>query len=141
MSLDLETLVRSQSELYGRISRAFENLRKTGVSKVTLGMAEARLQALESNWAKFESQHETILSGSYETISKLDYFKQDVQALTEEAFLMQKGQFLDLIQSFKSQAVITAAAENTDAGTVSSRTMLPRIHLTSQAITSLLRQI
>lgn len=36
-------LVRSQAELYGRISRAYENLKKTSATKLTLGVVQARL--------------------------------------------------------------------------------------------------
>lgn len=51
----MEGLIRGQHELYGRITRAFDNLKNTGAANITLGLVEARLQALESNWAKFEA--------------------------------------------------------------------------------------
>lgn len=85
MNRECEGLVRSQADLFGRISRAFENLKKTSQSK-TLGTVEARLQALEA-WSKFESQHDQLLSVPEEAAKELDYFKQDIPSLTEKAFL------------------------------------------------------
>lgn len=86
MSREFDGFVRSQAELFGRISRAYENLKKTSSTKLTLGVVEARLQNLEANWAKFEAQHDKLLA-SPEARAEIDYFKQDIPALAEEAFL------------------------------------------------------
>lgn len=45
----MEKLLETQSELYGKIARAVENLQKTAASKITLSTVEARLQVLEKN--------------------------------------------------------------------------------------------
>jgi len=60
MSKDIECIVRTQFELFGRISRANENLKKSGAANITVGLLEARLGSLASNWEKFEANHENL---------------------------------------------------------------------------------
>ncbi|XP_071581043.1 uncharacterized protein [Temnothorax nylanderi] len=130
MSLEVEGIVRSQNELHGRIARAYENFKKAGPSKITLGLTEARLQTLEANWAKFEAQHDQLLLQSQEDLDKLDYRKQNLPTVTEEAFIQQKGAFLDAIRIMKAKersAAETAGAAGTPESTP--RTTLPRIQL------------
>ncbi|XP_071575454.1 uncharacterized protein [Temnothorax nylanderi] len=118
---ETEGLLRAQSELYGRISRAYENLKNAGLAKITMGMVEARLQALEANWAKFAEHHERLLTMSPEVLTELEYKKQDVPMLAEEAILNQKASFLDLLRSMKTREA--AKTETPEA------TPLPRIQL------------
>ncbi|KMQ87530.1 hypothetical protein RF55_13162 [Lasius niger] len=63
MSKDMECIVRTQFEFFGRISRSHENLKKSGAANITVGLIEARLGALESNWEKFEANHEDLATG------------------------------------------------------------------------------
>ncbi|XP_011862883.1 PREDICTED: uncharacterized protein LOC105559304, partial [Vollenhovia emeryi] len=87
----VESLMRAQAELYGRISRSIENLKKTGAAKITLGTVEARLQALESHWVKFEANHDQILLAPPVSIAESDYIKLGTYSLAEDAYLQQKG--------------------------------------------------
>ncbi|XP_071651751.1 uncharacterized protein [Temnothorax longispinosus] len=72
---EIEGFIRSQHELYGRIAHSYENLRK----------------ALESNWAKFEAQHEKIYAAYWEILVDHDYEKKDVPSTAEEAYIQQKA--------------------------------------------------
>lgn len=101
MNREVEGLINLQTDLHGRISRSYENLRKTGSAKITLGVVEARLQALDANWAKFEAHNEKLHSTYRQAIAEHDYIRQDLPALAEESFLLQKGMFLDLFRSMK----------------------------------------
>lgn len=65
MDKALEKLLDAQFELHGKIVRTAENLQKTAATRITLGMAEARLQALENNWRKYEDNHELMLPRNY----------------------------------------------------------------------------
>ncbi|XP_070159809.1 uncharacterized protein [Polyergus mexicanus] len=127
MNKDREPTVRSQSDLYGRISRAYENLPKSGTANITIGLAEARLQALEANWAKFEFQHDKLLE-YWEALSESTYVKTDMPTLAKEAYLTQKGVFLDTLRRLR-------AAERTETPAFGpalshpARTTLPRIQL------------
>lgn len=129
MSLEVEGYIRGQTELFGRISRAFENLRKAGAAKLSLGMMEARLQALETNWAKFEAQHDKLLALPGEARGGLEYFKQDVSSKAEEAFLQQKGLFLDTIRATRAKEGAASSAASAEATAATPRTILPRIQL------------
>lgn len=43
MNREVEVLAGAQVELYRKISRTVENLRKLGANKITLGVVESRL--------------------------------------------------------------------------------------------------
>lgn len=127
MDRDNKVLVSALLELYG-ISRANENLRKSS-AKITLGFVEARLQALEANWSKFEAQHIKLLSVPPSVLSESEYVKQDVPVLAEEAFLLQKGILLrdrDVARSLKAKEPLPSSTTESSA---TSRTTLPRIQL------------
>jgi len=128
MSREAEVLASAQMELYGRISRTVENLRKLGTSKITLGAVESRLQSLEAIWQKFDSNNDNLFAYRA-TLAGHEYLKQDVASLAEEAHLSQKATLLDLLRSSKeSSGPKTASLEST---IVPSRTTLPRIQLPS----------
>ncbi|KAL6418613.1 hypothetical protein ACFW04_011959 [Cataglyphis niger] len=126
MSRETDSTMRTQMELYGRIARAYENLRKSGSANITIGLVEARLQALEANWAKFEFNHDK-LGASWESLRDTDYVKKDMLALAEEAYLTQKGMFLDALRRFRFAERTEAPAA--EASPQPPRTTLPRIQL------------
>ncbi|KAL6419839.1 hypothetical protein ACFW04_011153 [Cataglyphis niger] len=113
-------------ELYGRIARVYENLQKSGSANISIGLVEARLQALEANWAKFEFNHDK-LGASWESLRDTDYVKKDMLALTEEAYFTQKGMFLDAFRRLRSAERTEAPAA--EAPPQPSRTTLPKIQL------------
>lgn len=55
MNPDVKSIVAAATALYGKIARAYDNLMKLGMHKITLEAVEARLQALDRNWAKFRT--------------------------------------------------------------------------------------
>ncbi|XP_026828139.1 uncharacterized protein LOC113562571 [Ooceraea biroi] len=126
-----EGIIRSQTDLHGRIARAVENFKKLGAAKMTLSMAEARLQALESNWARFESNHERLLALPPEGVNETDYIKQSMSTLTEEAFFQQKCVFVELIRAHKAKEPPASTASVKSESTSAPRTTLPRIQLPS----------
>ncbi|KMQ84252.1 hypothetical protein RF55_18106, partial [Lasius niger] len=105
MGNEVKEVLLAQSELYTRLARFYENLKKTGSDKITLGVAEARLHALEQCWVKFDSRHEKLLVHQA-THAGDEYFKLDTYSLAEESYLIQKGQFLDLIRELKVKASV-----------------------------------
>lgn len=84
MNREFEALLHVQSDLYGRISRAYENLKKIGLTKVILGIVEAHLQALDANWSKFESQNERLFAVR-EAIADHEYVRLDVPSLRKKS--------------------------------------------------------
>ncbi|XP_071581293.1 uncharacterized protein [Temnothorax nylanderi] len=126
---EMEGIIRSQNELHGRIARAYDNLKKAGGARFTMGLVDARLQALESNWSKFEEQHSKLLLMPPEALAATDYKRQDLPALVEEAFVTQKGMFLDVIRSHKAREEAAAKLDTSETAAMTPRTTLPRIQL------------
>lgn len=129
MTKESESMLRAQFELHGRI--AYDNLRKSGVANITFGLVEARLQALESNWAKFEANHGRLMTAYWEVLEKHDYVQDDFLATIEETYLDQKGLFLEELRKIKAAHEVASAVAPVEASTSSPthRTTLPRIQL------------
>ncbi|GAB1861618.1 hypothetical protein CAJAP_02697 [Camponotus japonicus] len=75
MSADLKALLEAQTDIHGRMSRSVDNLRKMGVSNITLGVIQARLTILDNLWGKIEVQHELIRVALKEKYSESEYAK------------------------------------------------------------------
>ncbi|XP_077280428.1 uncharacterized protein LOC143907485 [Temnothorax americanus] len=124
---EMEGIIRSQHDLHGRIARSYDNLKKMGSTNITIGLVEARLQALEANWAKFEAQHDKLYASFWESLTEHDYEKRNVPATVEEAYLVQKGMFLETLRKLKSK--LATEAPSAAPASQPSRTTLPRIQL------------
>ncbi|XP_029165401.1 uncharacterized protein LOC114936392 [Nylanderia fulva] len=122
---DTKAIIATATVLYGKISRAFENLRKLGEANMTLGAVEARLQNLEKLWDKFDALNDT-LADRVDEIKHEVYAKQDIPSSGEEAYLLNKDLMLDLKSALQLQL---QAASSTAAATTSPapRTALPKI--------------
>lgn len=94
MNPEMQAIVDSVIELYGKISRTHENLMKLGASRVTLGAIDARLQNLEKYWSKFDALKDRLLD--HLSLLTHHYMKRDIPSLAEEAYLTNKGMLLDL---------------------------------------------
>lgn len=92
-----------------------------------MGLVEARLQALEANWAKFEAQHDRLLTSFWETLASNDYQRKDLPAVVEETYLKQKGMFLDALHELRSEIPLSAPVTPLEGPRP--RTTLPRIQL------------
>lgn len=60
MSITIEATIERQNQLFGVIARAVENLKKLGASKKSRGNVQSRIEALKSNWRKFQANHENL---------------------------------------------------------------------------------
>ncbi|XP_029672105.1 uncharacterized protein LOC115240853 [Formica exsecta] len=127
MNKDKDPTVLLQSDLYRRIARAYENLRKSGTANIWIGLAEARLQALKANWAKFQFQHDKLLE-LWEALSERAYVNTDMPTLAEEAYVTQKGMILDTLRRLRAAEKVENAAFG-PAPSQPARTTLPRIQL------------
>jgi len=131
MTKESEGILRAQYELHGRIARAYDNLRKSGVANITVGLVEARLQTLESNWSKFEANHSRLMAAYWEVLERHEYVQDDFLAPVEETYLDQKGLFLEVLRKTKAAHDVAPAVAPVEASTSSPthRTTLPRIQL------------
>jgi len=77
MSAELKALLEAQSDIHGRMSPSMDNLRKMGVTNITLGVIQARLTILDNPWGKIEAQHELIQAALKERYHESEYDKSD----------------------------------------------------------------
>lgn len=89
---------------------------------------EARLQALDANWSRFEAQHDKIVTAHWDALADNDYRKTDMLNTAEEAYLTQKGMFFDVLRILKSKQDGEKSASVTETAQAP-RTTLPRIQL------------
>ncbi|XP_068991458.1 uncharacterized protein [Neodiprion pinetum] len=135
--MTIDEYIERQTDLFRRICRTLENLRKLGEAKTTLGQVQSRLDALNSNWLKFQDMHETVdqiriaaKGDQLDAIKRLSYFAKDYYGQCEEQYLNAKGEMLDLLGTLKTLSapiVPTAVAPQLTTGGASKR--LPRIEL------------
>lgn len=127
MTPDIKALVSTATELYGKIARAHDNLLKLGVTKITLGAVEARLYMLKKYWSKFDGLNDE-LADHHARLANDDYLKQNIPALAEESYLVNKGLLLDLKCEFQAKKSTASVCPSTTTSSAS-RTTLPRIQL------------
>ncbi|XP_046478683.1 uncharacterized protein [Neodiprion pinetum] len=133
--MTIDEYIERQTDLFTRICRTLENL--LGEAKTTLGQVQSRLDALNSNWLKFQDMHETVdqiriaaKGDQLDAIKRLSYFAKDYYGQCEEQYLNAKGEMLDLLGTLKTLSapiVPTAVAPQLTTGGASKR--LPRIEL------------
>jgi len=128
MSGEVQKLADAQINLFGKITRTGENLRKIGSAKTTQGVVEACLQGLEKKWNKFDQQDDELFPHR-DALRDHEYYKQDLPFLAEEAYLQQKGALLELLQGFTKTKSNTAAGVDSSPSSHAPRTTLPRIQL------------
>ena len=128
-------MIPEQIDLYHRLTRVYDNLKKKGVAKITEGSVQARLDLLMSLWDKFSKQHSIIVRSRTEELPRNDYFTQDCFGLCEESFLEQRGSLLDLLRELtrKTEPIVHVARTSggAPAAETRSRATLPRIPLPS----------
>jgi len=131
MSMDAQAFLDAQTELFGRIARAEENLKKTGVSRLTQGTVEARLQSLESNWNKFQSNHDVLRTAHKATLVAAgnDYFKENFLGRVEDMVNEQRGVLLDTLHALRDKHGEPSGRTLPAAQDSSSKRKLPNIEL------------
>lgn len=120
MSMDAGAAVRVQTELQLLISRSYENIKKSGPTKTTVGMLESRLKTLERNWSKFDKNHDSIHAQYWEAVKDNDHITKDCYGSVEESFTVQRGMIIEWLQTMKATA---PKVDPTSQG----HQMLPRI--------------
>ncbi|XP_071651732.1 uncharacterized protein [Temnothorax longispinosus] len=127
MALEVDGAVRRQHEVYTRLARAYENLKKSGAAKITEGSVTARMASLDQNWDMFKENHEDMMTAHWKALNEHEYVKDDFYAVAEEVYLSQKAAFLDLLARFERPDTDQSASLKPAEGTM--RKTLPRIQL------------
>lgn len=92
----MEQLLTGQHELFGRIARTLENVKKAGAAKLTTSMISTNLKLLNRKWEKFEEHHDQLRSRHYEELRKHDYYLKDFMGQAEEVYAQQRAALLEM---------------------------------------------
>ncbi|XP_077272830.1 uncharacterized protein LOC143903247 [Temnothorax americanus] len=128
MSLDQNNMVSSQHELFRRISRAEENLKKIRQANITLAAIETRIRILDDLWAKFESQHD-LIRNCYKDSSRYaesEYAQSNLLETAKMAYVQQRSVLSGEADRRKPAQASTPVEHGNDRALKSS---LPRIQL------------
>lgn len=124
----MEPIIAGQHELFGRIARTLDNLKKTGVAnEVTTALVLTTVKLLDTKWEKFEEQHERLRSKHWEELKKHEYYLEDFLGQTEAMYVQQRAALLDLEEVLAADKRERKSLP-ADAATPP-RTTLPRIQL------------
>lgn len=132
MSLDAQNLVDSQAELYSRISKTVENLKKAGKGNITSGVLDALIKTLDASWEKFSAQHE-ILRSMHDKPGVADYIKLGLFDKVDMAYVFQRGALTDWAQQLQRPQIQTSgstADQSIQASGESSKHFLSRLKIT-----------
>ncbi|XP_018392758.1 PREDICTED: uncharacterized protein LOC108771854 [Cyphomyrmex costatus] len=124
----MEAIIESQVELYGRIARTHENLRKSGAEKLTKVFVSTTLGLLDAKWQKFEAQHERLRDNYLNDLKKHEYYLKDFMGQAEEVYTHQRAMLVELEDSMSGKAAKEEMKVNMDA-TTSPGTTLPRLQI------------
>src|SRR5580765_3650812 len=129
MSLDLNALLESQLEIYGRIFRSVDNLKKMGSSNINLSAIEARIRIMDQMWNKFESQHDLIRAAYKDKFKESEYTKTDLFEQTDSTYVIQRSTLAEAAERYKTPAATSVAPTASTAQNVdrTPKTALPRI--------------
>lgn len=120
----MEKLIDAQRELYGRIARLRENLRKTGAAKMTSSLVQSAVRILDSKWTKVEALHECLITDFGDRLEEHDYTKEDFMGTIEAEYLHQRAELEAVKLLGETAGGDEAKPAKTEASV--SRTVLPR---------------
>lgn len=98
----MEQLIDAQHEVYGRISRCVENLKKIKSAKVSIDTINAT-PLLDNKWTKFEEQHEQIQAEFWKEVKEHDCTKKDFPSEVEHTYLGQRAELAEIVKSSKER--------------------------------------
>lgn len=122
----MEQAISAQHELWGRMSRTNENLRKSGASKITVALVQSTLTLLDQKWVKLEDQHEKLRAEHWETFKSHDYLKLNFMNQAEEMYVQQRAALVEILEALPK---LKGANESRTASEASSIAKLPQIDL------------
>ncbi|GAB1867750.1 Gag-pol polyprotein [Camponotus japonicus] len=90
------SVVEKQNNLYGLIARSFDNVKKLGSDKINRHYLDTRIKSLDSNWERFNENHEKLVGALTEEISKHVYFTDDLYSTCEETYCQSRANIMIL---------------------------------------------
>lgn len=125
----MEQLLCAQRDLFGRIARTGENLKKAGEANITLALVQSSMSMLDKKWTKFEERHEQMMREHWEEMKSADYYIKDFMSQAEEKYVQQRAGLLDLEQRLAQKAKAAEQPAGTSRDSCPPRSSLPRIQV------------
>ncbi|XP_029178509.1 uncharacterized protein LOC114946226 [Nylanderia fulva] len=133
----MEALILSQHELSQRVARTYDNLKKSGITKINKGLVATTLKLLGEKWAKIQDQHSLLRMEYWSEVKKNDYIVKDFMGQVEDIYTVQRASILASISKFTALTKLEEALSKKTLSAVSAegefwtapRTTLPRIQL------------
>lgn len=123
--MDVKFLIEAQHDIYGRLSRCEDNLKKMGASNITLSAVEARITIIDNVWRKVESQHDLIRAGLKDKYNESEYAASDFIDTIESTYIMQRSVLHEYADKLRA---LPPVSRNQDVE-YAVKTSLPRIKL------------
>ncbi|XP_071577159.1 uncharacterized protein [Temnothorax nylanderi] len=123
----MEKLIAAQQELYARMTRTYDNLKKTGAAKITRALISSSLKVLDSKWEKFAQNHEVLLGDYAKELIDHSYVKEDLFEQAENVYVYQRSVLLDVEKNLPR----AKECKPVPGDTAGPKTTLPRIQLPS----------
>lgn len=126
----MDNLILEQHEVHNRMARTYDNLKKGGLDKITLGRVQSTIQLLDKKWSQIEQQHAKLRAEFWSELRKNDYYTKDFMSAAEETYLSQRGKLVDMERSLTTKS--DAGRRSVEGPTQLSpqrRTALPKIKL------------
>ncbi|KMQ87939.1 bel12-ag transposon polyprotein [Lasius niger] len=126
--MDVGTMLQSQHEIYGRISRSVENLKKMGSSSINLSAIETRIKIADQLWTKFEAQHDQIRAAYKDKFNDSEYARSNLFDTAENTYVIQRSTLAEYATQYRVVQV-APTPPNEHGSDRTSKTSLPRIKL------------
>jgi len=124
----MDSLLQAQHEAYQRMGRIYENLKKAGPEKITLGRVQSTISHLDKRWAEIELHHASLRDNYWSELKKHEYIVKDFMSVAEETYLTQRGKLVDHEHALQPQPESTKRSLEGQLAP-SRRTTLPKIKL------------
>ncbi|RLU19065.1 hypothetical protein DMN91_009423 [Ooceraea biroi] len=99
-----------------------------GLENLNRYVLEARIQNLEADWTRFQSNHDKLIGSITEDTRKLDYFTDDLYAGCENAYFEVKSSLMQLCDTFPDpeEKTSTSNSANPEPGRALPKISLPK---------------
>lgn len=102
--------VERQQDLFMRIARTVENVKKLGKENVTRHAIDVRVISMDAHWEKFQQNHDKLVTARNDETKSHRYFDDDLYSDCEDAYLNSKAALLTWRDELAGQS---KAAEET----------------------------
>ncbi|XP_025996900.1 uncharacterized protein LOC113005488 [Solenopsis invicta] len=117
---EFKSTVLQQNDIFYRINRTVENLKKRGKDNLTRQHLDTTLELLDSKWRKFADAHSVLLGKRTKELDSHKYFQDDLYDQCETAYIDVKAEVLRMRDRAASPCALNTSLGNDTSRLVSS---------------------